>query len=402
MTNKEKLWSKGFIIITISCFLLFLNMQMLLVTTPVYLRENFQSTDTTIGVVTSLFAFSAILARIYTGRPSQMHKIGKLLFVGLCIAFIATVGIYWSYFVVTILLIRMLHGLGFGIASTTLPTMASNLIPHKRMGEGMGYFGFSNTLALMLGPVFGLFLLDTYSIKILILVASIILVVVFPLIYKIMPRTPIDIIDKIEVEETVKKKKRFISRNLLVPAILNVLMYSTYSGLVSFIVLFGQEQNLRGVSSFFLFSSLAVLLVRPFAGRFFDKKGPLAVLIPGAIFMFIGLILLSFSTNSIFVVLTAFVYGIGYGILQPTIQAWMINKVSKEERGLANGMFFNSLDLGVVTGAVILGAIASSIGYVHMYQVSALFMVLFLIVLVVSVSLENRSHEMKANHDSPS
>jgi predicted MFS family arabinose efflux permease len=69
----------------------------------------------------------------------------------------------------------------------------------------------------------------------------------------------------------------------------------------------------------------------------------------------------------------------------------MINKVSKEERGLANGMFFNSLDLGVACGAIFLGVIASWFGYVLMYQISALFMVLFLIILGSSISLERRS-----------
>ncbi|WP_138419596.1 MFS transporter [Aquibacillus sediminis] len=403
MSNGEKLWTKGFVILTISCFLLFLNMQMLLVTTPAYLREHFHSNDPTIGLVTSLFAFSAILARIYTGRPSQMHKIGQLLLIGLGITLIATVGIYWSYVVLVILFMRMLHGIGFGMASTTLPTMASNLIPTKKMGEGMGYFGFSNTLALMLGPVIGLFLFTTYSMAVLVLVASIILAVVFPLLYIMMPSAT-RATEKSEAKDrnTDSNKKRFLLRKLLVPSILNVLMYATYSGLISFIVLFGQEQNLQGAGSFFLFSSLVVLLMRPIAGKVFDQKGPIVVLIPGAVFMMIGLILLSFATHFVFVVLSALVYGSGYGILQPSIQAWMINKVSKEERGLANGMFFNSLDLGVVTGAMILGAIASRLGYVHMYQISALFMVLFLVVLGVSVFIERRSHDVGANHHSAS
>jgi MFS family permease len=402
MPNGEKLWTKGFIIVTISCFLLFFNMQMILVTTPAYLRENFQSHDTTIGLVTSLFAFSAILARMYTGRPSQMHKIGKLLLIGLVIALIATVGIYWSSVVAAILAMRMLYGIGFGMASTALPTMATNLIPPQRMGEGMGYFGFSNTLALMFGPMFALFLFNTYSMETLVLVAAIILIIVFPLMYTLLPSS--NRIEKTEIEETnlSVKRNRFFSRKLLAPTILNVLMYSTYSGLISFIVLFGLEQNLEGVSSFFLFSSIAVLIIRPFAGKAFDQKGVIPVLVPGAIFMMAGLILLSYATNFLFVSVSALVYGCGYGILQPSIQAWMISKVSKEERGLANGMFFNSIDLGVVTGALVLGGIASMLGYDLMYRISALFMVVFLIILGVSVYIERRSDEWSANHNSPS
>jgi MFS family permease len=93
-----------------------------------------------------------------------------------------------------------------------------------------------------------------------------------------------------------------------------VLMYSTYSGLISYIVFFGEEQNIQGIGSYFLFSSLVVLVVRSFAGKVYDRKGPIAVLVPGAIFMAVGLIILSFSTNLSIVIFSALVYGSGYGI----------------------------------------------------------------------------------------
>ncbi|ARK29888.1 MFS transporter [Halalkalibacter krulwichiae] len=390
MSKGESLWTKGFIIVTISSFLLFLNMQMLIVTTPVYLREHFQASDLMVGLVTSLFAIAAIVARMYVGRPSQMNKMRGLLFIGLCIALLATIGVYWSYAVIGILLLRMLYGVGFGVASTTLPTMASNLIPVKKMGEGMGYFGFSNTLALMIGPMFGLLLLTTYNMGTLLVAASTILVIIFPLMF-VLNRAPSQRVHNRTIEPPGREVKNpFFLPKLLVPSILNVLMYSTYSGLISYLIFFGQERNIQGIGSFFLFASLAILLIRSFAGKVYDKKGPVAVLVPGALLMMIGLIILSFSTNLTVVILSAFVYGSGYGILQPSIQAWMINYVSKEERGLANGMFFNSLDLGVVSGAIILGVVASSFGYVAMYQISATFMFVFLVIFGISIFLERR------------
>jgi hypothetical protein len=51
---------------------------------------------------------------------------------------------------------------------------------------------------------------------------------------------------------------------------------------------------------------------------------------------------------------------------------------------------------------LVLGGIASMLGYVLMYRISALFMVLFLIILGVSVYVERRSDEWSANHNSPS
>lgn len=164
---------------------------------------------------------------------------------------------------------------------------------------------------------------------------------------------------------------------------LNCLLSITYGGLVGFIVLYGKEANLANPALFFLFNALAVLLVRPFAGRIYDNKGPKALLIPGAIFVAVGLILLSYATSMSLLFIAAFVYGIGYGSMQSSLQTWMIQVVSPTQRGMANGMFLNSLDLGIATGALLLGAIAAITSYTDMYRYSVMFMILFLLIYLI-------------------
>ncbi|MGQ0439873.1 MupG family TIM beta-alpha barrel fold protein, partial [Bacillus sp. B-TM1] len=60
---------------------------------------------------------------------------------------------------------------GFGITTTTYGTVVSDLIPQARRGEGMGYFGLSGTIAMALGPLIGLWLMQTYNFTILFLCA---------------------------------------------------------------------------------------------------------------------------------------------------------------------------------------------------------------------------------------
>lgn len=164
---------------------------------------------------------------------------------------------------------------------------------------------------------------------------------------------------------------------------LNCLLSITYGGLVGFIVLYGKEANLANPALFFLFNALAVLLVRPFAGRIYDNKGPKALLIPGAIFIAAGLILLSYASSMSVLFIAAFLYGIGYGSMQSSLQTWMIQVVSPSQRGMANGMFLNSLDLGIATGALLLGAIAAITSYTDMYRYSVMFMILFLLIYLI-------------------
>ncbi|MNE35871.1 putative 3-hydroxyphenylpropionic transporter MhpT [compost metagenome] len=157
----------------------------------------------------------------------------------------------------------------------------------------------------------------------------------------------------------------------------------TYSGLLSFIALFGDFVNLEQVGLFFLFNAITVVIIRPISGRLFDRRGHAAVLIPAGALVAASMLVLSYTTTMPMLVVSALLYGLGFGAIQPTLQAWMLRSSAPEQYGTANSLFYNATDLGVAIGAVILGAISSVTNYAVMYRYSAGFMVLFVIVYVV-------------------
>lgn len=140
--------------------------------------------------------------------------------------------------------------------------------------------------------------------------------------------------------------------------------------------------HLEQVGLFFLFNAFSIIIIRPISGKVFDSKGHAAVLIPAAISVVASLAILSYTTSMSMLILSALLYGLGFGAIQPTIQAWMLRSCQHEQHGMANSLFYNSTDLGVATGGLILGAISSVSNYAMMYRYSAGFMVLFLIVYV--------------------
>ncbi|UUZ91468.1 MFS transporter [Paenibacillus sp. P25] len=89
--------------------------------------------------------------------------------------------------------------------------------------------------------------------------------------------------------------------------------------------------------------------------------------------------------------MSALFYGLGFGAIQPTIQAWMLRSTPPEQHGTANSMFYNSTDFGVAAGALLLGGIASMSNYPFMYRCSAGFMVLFLILYIGVRLVKGRS-----------
>ncbi|WP_339279616.1 MFS transporter [Paenibacillus sp. FSL H3-0329] len=380
---RTKLWTKSFIALTISALFLFMNLQMLLSSFPSYVKSEFQAGDIMVSLVTSVFALTAIASRFMTAFLMRKVSRNVLLYIGLAIA-AAITGLYVvADSIGSLLLMRVGYGIGFGIASTIIPTIVSQIIPSKRMGEGIGYFGLSTSLAMSIGPMIGLNVMKHSGFGTLSMIGMVTLLLAFPVLLfsRSLPAQPKKQPTPNQSESTKPLKVPFNTK-LVLPAILNVMLAITYGGLLSFIALFGESVHLEQVGLFFLFNAVTIIIIRPISGRLFDKRGPASVLIPAAVCVVASLTVLSYTTSMPMLIVSALLYGLGFGAIQPTIQAWMLRTSTPAQYGMANSMFYNSTDLGVASGAIILGAISAATDYGIMYRYSAGFMVLFLIVYV--------------------
>src|SRR5690625_4959001 len=64
-------------------------------------------------------------------------------------------------------------------------------------------------------------------------------------------------------------------------------------------------------------------------------------------------------------------YGLGFGTVQPALQAWAVDKAPQNRKGKANATFFSFFDLGVGVGAVLFGQLAYLFNYGIIYIVAA-------------------------------
>ncbi len=391
--SSERLWTPSFITLTLCNLMLFMGLQMTLSTLPAYAEGTLQASSVQVSLVTSLFALSAIASRLFSGKAMEKGGRNLLIFMGLAVSITAVAGYYWAGSILALLLLRMLFGIGFGMASTAFPTMASDIIPVRRMGEGMGYFGLSTSLAMSAGPLIGLSLLQGPGFGSLLICTAAALVLILPLSYRLTTKLPAH--HKEPAAPPVSELKGGAFRRLFIPCLLNFLLSVSYGGLLGFLALYGAEAHLEHIAYFFLFNAVAIVVVRPLSGKIYDRFGPPALLIPGSLFIVGGLLLLSFASSTAALFPAAICYGIGFGSMQPALQTWMIQSVEPRQRGMANGMFFNSLDLGVAIGTMILGSIALYTSYGVMYRYSALAPVLLLLIYT-TLLLAKRNNRQKS------
>lgn len=390
LSKSEPLWTKNFVFVFLSNLFLFLGFQMLIPTLPVYVSQHGGSSSA-IGLVTGIFTFSALLIRPFSGAALDTMDKKTILAMGVILCLSVIGGYHWAVTAVMVLSLRVIHGLGWGISTTTYGTIASDLVPVSRRGEGMGYFGMSSTIAMSLGPIFGIWLMRHYGFATLFALSA--LSTLLALLLSQVISVPTKTETKPSNQEAGSLVSRLIEKSALFPSFLMLLLGLTYGGIAAFITLFGKEAGIENVGWFFLFNALLSFLVRPFSGKIFDQKGPFWVLTLGAASCIIGLALLSSASTTTQLILAAIFYGIGFGSILPSIQAWVINRAIPSRRGAANATFYSAFDLGIGGGAIILSIIAGLTNYAHMYRYSILSLVVYLAVYLI-YAIKNGSVRM--------
>lgn len=407
----EPLWTRSFIVLTISYFLMFMCLQMLLSPFPSYVKDRFAPGDVALSLVTSLFALTAIVARFATA--ALMKRISKtgLLYTSLGISVAATLVYPLADSLSSLLVLRMLFGIGFGMGSTVMPTLVSRIIPIRRMGEGIGYFGLSTSLAMSFGPMLGLALLGGFGFRVLTVWGAVAAAAVIPLLALTRaaavspqaeggkrdagdaPRPRAATKTSGGVRQREEPASTGLAGRLWLPLTLNTLLSACYGGILSFLALYGRDIGLANIGLFFLFNALTVLAVRPVSGWLYDTRGHVVVLVPAAMVLVASLGLLSYTHSMVMLMASALLFGLGYGAVQPTVQAWMLGGSPRSSHGLINSLFYNSIDLGVAVGSMALGAVAAATGYAVMYRFSAgimlVFLLLYLAVAVIGGRLRN-------------
>lgn len=376
MANSHSLWTKTFIIIMIANAFAFFAFDILLPTLPLFLSKHGGLDVSQIGVIIGSFTFSAIIIRPFTEIFTDKYGKKKVLIVSILICLISTLGYYFGTSFIPALTVRILHGFGFGLAVTILSTLAAEIIPKDKRGEGMGMIGNGTTIALAISPFAGLWLFDSFHPVLLFVTAGISLLIFLSCVCFIsFPER-----DKGSNQKEASLLHSLIEPSAIFPSFLMLLLGICIGGVISFMALYAKELSIEGVAWFYFVNTVSGFLIRFISGKVFDRKGHAWVLIPSSILMISSFILLYQASTLSDLLIAALLYGMGTGSLFPSLQAWTLNNTTPDKFTKVTAMFFNSFDLGIGGGSVLLGLIAVKASYGSIYLVSSFVMMIFLIV----------------------
>ncbi|MCY9339151.1 MFS transporter [Bacillus haynesii] len=374
--NTAKIWSLSFVFVTLANAFLFMVFEMLLPTLPLFVTA-IGGGAKQVGYVTGIFMISAIAVRPFAGALALRFNKKYLLILGIVISAFSTGAYYLASDVSVLLLIRLIHGAGFGLATTYFATIAAEIIPKERRGEGIGYFGVGETIAVSIGPMIGIAALELYDFQRLFLggMSVLLLAVLMAVFVRRQPETT-----GTGGKGTVKLK--LLEKRVLFPSILILFVGIAASGIMSFFSLYAIEKGFHSVGMFFFLIAGASFFIRLISGRTFDRYGAAAILIPASLFSIAGLSILYFAQTNAMFFTAAICYGFGFGSIFPAIQTWCINLVEEHEHEDAMGTFFNFFDMGIGGGSLLLGLVATVYSYREIY-IAAIFMYLLFVLLYI-------------------
>lgn len=368
------IWTRNFILLWFGGLFLATSYYVMLPILPLYL-DSLSYDESDIGVIVGMFTFSATLIRPLAGYwidkyGRKYFYLGSLLFFGL---FMQLYGFITTF--VFLILLRILHGFSWGLMSTSGSTVAADILPAKRRGEGMGYYYLTLSVAMAVGPAVSLALLESGSSYQVLFIGGGMLAV-----FGVLITSRINYPEINNIRVTLSWKNIFEKR-VLALAVVMFLVALTYGVIITFIPIYGNGIEEGGAIWFYVVYAISLALIRPFSGRILDRHGPKWLVSFSLLVMGSGYLVLVVENTWIGLALSGALVGLGSGVTLPAVGALVANRVEDEARGRANGTYHVSLDVGIGMGAIIFGVIAQ---YINM---QAVFIGAFIVSILAMIQL---------------
>ncbi|MDQ8736869.1 MFS transporter [Paenibacillus sp. LHD-38] len=385
----ERLWTKPFILMTMGNLFLFVAFYMLYPTLPPFIK-GMGGSESQIGLVMGAFALSAVLFRPLVG--GLLDRFGRRPFIvwGILLFTLAMYLYGWVGGIAVLIGLRILHGLSWAVSTTAMITSITDMIPSARRGEGMGWFSSSMTLAMAIGPLLGIWVAQDLSYSALFLFAVVLSVAALLLTFgSKMPFQP----------QTGARRIELYEKSVLPLAASVFFLFIAYGGITTFVpLLAGTIQVNSGI--FFLTFAATLAFSRPISGKLSDRYGEMAIIVPSLVITICSLVVLSLSTGLIGVLISAVLYGIGFGSAQPAFQSAKILLARPDRKGVANATITTANDLGIGLGAIMLGWISQYTSYQVLFTVSAVSVAVSLVLFTFFVKRLLKDKEQSLNADS--
>lgn len=398
---EDRLWTRSYIFICIAGFLTSFSFFLLVPTLPFYLAEAFDISPAAVGAVLSCYVIAVLCVRPFAGciadsyPRKRVYIISYILFAAaFCgyLGFVATLPLF--------VLLRVFHGFAFGSLSTTANTLVIDIMPSSRRGEGLGYYGVMNNLAMAFGPMTGLFVMNSYGYNALFAVTffAALMGLLFASMVRLAYRAP----------SSAPVKGMSVDRFFLVagfPASIVMFLLAVPYGITSsYIALYADECGITANSGmFFTVQAFGLIVSRLNSGKRVDKGYITETIRRGFYLVIVGVVgeallasVAGWNVNVANVVyfLSALFFGYGFGTMFPAFNTLFVNLALNSRRATANATYLTGWDVGIGSG-MLLGGALSEFGFETGFMFGALLVLVAMAFFIFYVTPHFEKHRLR-------
>ncbi|MDR2460100.1 MAG: MFS transporter [Deltaproteobacteria bacterium] len=377
--NEDALWTKGYLTFVFLNLFNFMGFYMLLSTLSVYLSQNGCS-GSEIGLIVGSFVVASIATRLLSVPLAKHFGAVRVVRGGLIVLSIGTLFFFLIKAMPSYMAARILEGAGFGVTSTLILSMVAQIIPPKRMAEGLGYIGLGNTVSMAIGPLLGLFLANEFGFEFMFTVMAG-FGMLSAAITLLIPNK--NLFAYQEAKKPEAPRRWHLDWRPIAPAALAIFYGVAVSSVTTYMAVYASNEHLPSAALFFLTSTIGTLFSRVFSGKLYDRHGHMAVIPLAAATLIISFLLLvkAATGGSHFAYfLASILYGLGIGATFPSIQTLTLSSVPSAKRTISAVTFYVCFDLGSGSGSFILGSVAQIFGdYTYVFLAAAISMGLYIL-----------------------
>lgn len=366
MSAPGRLFTPRFIVMCGFNFVVFLSAFQLLPTAPFQIRA-LGGSAVAAGLFLGFLTYASAMSGPITG--GIVDRVGKrrvLMTSSLAIAvFSAIYAVLPTYQGMLVLVV--VHGVFWSGLLVAAGSYVTDLVPPLRRAEGMSYWGMSTIFAIAMAPTIGLWVFEHGGWTLLCSEAAGLNLLMFAIAWLLLPADPATPAHGVRAWSW----RGLVEWRVLALSMTLFLYAFGYGGITSFVAMYSDASGVSPRALYFTVFSVAILVTRPYVARLGDRVGHRRVLLPCLVLVMIGFALLAVGGSRTVFVISALVFGTGFGSAYPLFLGHLMRHVDPARRGAAFGSILAAFDTGIGTGSVVIGWIVQHYGFQAAYGTAA-------------------------------
>ncbi len=355
--------------IAISHFNTILGTSLLVPVLPVFLHNSGLS-ETQIGIIMGATAMSSLIIRPWIGFQVDTKGSRPVILLGQIVLILSTVGYWWATSFLGFFVLRFLYGIGQAFYGTGAVTFASSIGSGESNSNSIAMYTLTTMCGLGLSMSMAQVAFDNFGFYALVGISVILIGIAFNVMK--WRSQPIQLAARNVVRAPFMD---VLKSNVVCATTLSQFAASfAFSAALTFIPLAAIDKGVDFYSLFFIAFAISVIFSRVFVQKIGHILGLLNATLYASITMLLGIVLLLITISPMILVFSGLLFGLGFGVVYPTLVLLLVERIQQTNRGTALGIMIAAGDIGTALSAAILGGVAEHLGYFVLFSTTALLL----------------------------